>query len=307
MSKKIRIWLAGLACCSVLLLLTGCKSESPTQTVVSETPGTTQTTYIEPDVPTSTPVPVPTEVPLAIRINSFEITMMEYQAELDQFKAAKGSDLTSEDEKRVQDDLIDQSLLAKAAGENAFTVDSKLLEERSEALITQLGGAQALEDWKTKYGYDDTTFHQALRRSIAAVWMRDQIATSVENTADQVHVRQILLYNPGQAEEVYEQLKAGNSFQNLALKYDPITGGDLGWFPKGFLSDKEIEEAAFTLQPGQYSAIIKTSAGYHILQVLERDPARPLSPDALQALQIQAIADWIKQQREQNKIEILLP
>jgi peptidyl-prolyl cis-trans isomerase C len=170
-----------------------------------------------------------------------------------------------------------------------------------------LGSAQALADWKAKYGYDDATFRKALSRSVAAAWMRDQIAATVPKTAEQVHIRQILLYNSAQADEIYQQLQAGNSFENLALKYDPITGGDLGWFPKGYLPDKEIEDAAFSLQPEQYSAIIKTSAGYHILQLLERDPARPLSPDALLALQTSTVASWIEQQRANSQVEILLP
>ena len=34
-------------------------------------------------------------------------------------------------------------------------------------------------------------------------------------------------------------------------------GGDLGWFAKGGLSDKALEDAAFALQPGQLSDVIQ--------------------------------------------------
>ena len=33
-----------------------------------------------------------------------------------------------------------------------------------------------------------------------------------------------------------------------------------------------IEEAAFALQPGQFSQVIETEIGYHILYLVDRDP-----------------------------------
>lgn len=97
-------------------------------------------------------------------------------------------------------------------------------------------------------------------------------------------------------------MKAGWNFDDLAARYDPLTKGELGWFPRGYLPEPAIEEAAFALQPGQFSDIIQTQAGYHILFVEERDPARPLSPDALLTLQERAIQDWLTQQRNESTI-----
>jgi parvulin-like peptidyl-prolyl isomerase len=61
------------------------------------------------------------------------------------------------------------------------------------------------------------------------------------------------------------------------------------------------------LQPGQYSSIIQTLAGFHILQVLERDPQRPLDPQALLTLQNRAVADWLQTHHDQSDIQVLLP
>ena len=205
------------------------------------------------------------------------------------------------------EDLIDQALLASTAGQNGFSVDEAMLDERTQRLIDQLGDRAALDSWMQTYGYDQATFRQALKRSIASAWMRDQIAEGVPKTAEQVHARQILLYTLDQANEVMGLLKAGNDFGNLAVQYDPVTRGDLGWFPRGYLLDEKLDEIAFSLQPEAYSEVVETLAGYHILQVLERDAQRPLTPEALLALQGKAIKSWLDERRSQSEVQILLP
>jgi parvulin-like peptidyl-prolyl isomerase len=61
------------------------------------------------------------------------------------------------------------------------------------------------------------------------------------------------------------------------------------------------------LQPGEYSEVIQTAAGYHILQVLERDPQRPLDPGTRQALQLRALQDWMTERRSQSQVQVFLP
>ena len=164
-------------------------------------------------------------------------------------------------------------------------VDEASVQTRMDELAAQLGGMQPLADWMAAHGYTEAQFRQALGREMAAAWMRDQIALGVPETADQAHARQILLYNSEQAEQVLALLQGGQDFADLAEDYDPVTGGDLGWFPRGYLLSSAVEEAAFSLQPGQYSGVIETPLGFHIVQLVERDPQHPLSPDARQALQ----------------------
>jgi peptidyl-prolyl cis-trans isomerase C len=198
-------------------------------------------------------------------------------------------------------------LLASAAVQNGFKVDNATLDERNQRLVDQLGSQAALDSWMQTYSYDQATFRQALKRSIASAWMRDQIAAGVPKSAEQVHARQILLYTADQANEVMGLLKAGNDFGNLAVQYDPVTRGDLGWFPRGYLLDKKLEDTAFSLQPEATSEVIETLAGYHILQVLERADQRPLTPEALLAQQVQAVKAWLEQRRGQAEIQILVP
>jgi len=260
-----------------------------------------------PAPPTETPLP-PTETPIppAALVNGEPISLDEFNAEVERYQASQaalGTTSSDEEIKRiVLDDLVSQVLLAQGAAEAGFAVDEALLQARIEALMAQVGGAEALTAWQQAHGYDEAGFRLALRRAIASAWMRDKIISSVPQTAQQVHVRQILLYNEEVAQSYFNQLQAGADFGELAILVDPITRGDIGWFPRGYLASQAVEEAAFSLEVGAVSPIIQSEAGFHILTVLETQADRPLSPDALLALKTRALNTWLAERRQQSEI-----
>jgi parvulin-like peptidyl-prolyl isomerase len=242
-------------------------------------------------------------MPLAAEVNQEGIPLAVYQAELARYQAGVGEEITAEVEARVLDNLIDESLLAQAARENGYQVSEALLDER----INQLGDQQSLANWMSENGYQEAGFRQALKQAIAAAWMRDRIVAEVEETAGQIHARQILLDNLEEAQQVLDSLNNGEDFASLASQYDPLNQGDLGWFPPGYLTDSRLDEALASLEPGQTTEIIATVVGYHILQVIERDENHPLTPDARRALQSSALQAWLEKRRSQSEINRLLP
>ncbi len=260
--------------------------------------------------PTPTPIPTPTEppVPLAVSVNGEDITAAEFEVELARYQQAQanlGNTVSLETATQaVLNDMIGTVLLAQAAAAYGLVVDDATVQSRVDALAAQVGGLDALAAWESAHGYTDADFRSALRRQIAAAWMRDQIAASVSSTAEQVHVKQILLYNADDAQQALGFLQAGWNFDDLAARYDPVTKGELGWFPRGYLPAPAIEDAAYALQPGLYSAIVQDETGYHILYVVERDPTRLLSPDALLTLQERAVQSWLTQRRNESTILI---
>jgi parvulin-like peptidyl-prolyl isomerase len=265
-----------------------------------------------PPTPTATSVPAtatitPTPVPLAATINGEPLTLAEFQAELSLARSAAGMDLAPEEQARVLEDLVERVLLAQGALESGFEIDAAELQERITALENQLGGAEALQAWINASGYTEPEFRAALRREALAAWMRDQVAAAVPQTAEQVHARQILVSSPEEADRVLANLQAGVDFAVLAEDYDPIQGGDLGWFPQGYLPFEAVEAAAFALQPGEFSQAVQTVLGLHIVQVVERDPQRPLEPDARLALQQQAVSRWVAERRSQSEIVFFTP
>jgi peptidyl-prolyl cis-trans isomerase D len=109
-------------------------------------------------------------------------------------------------------------------------------------------------------------------------------------TPEQVHASHILLKTEGKndadvkkkAEALLAQVKGGADFGALAKKESEDEGskannGDLGFFGRGRMVP-EFETAAFALQPGQTSDLVKSQFGYHIIRVIEKKAAqtRPL-------------------------------
>jgi peptidyl-prolyl cis-trans isomerase C len=247
--------------------------------------------------------PSPTPEPLAAEVNGEGIPLAVYQAELARYQAGVGGEIIPEARTQVLDNLINESLLAQAAREQGFQVEDTLLDER----IAQLGDQQTLASWMSENGYREVDFRQALRQAIAAAWMRDQIAAEVPEAMEQIHARQILLDNREDAQQVLDSLKRGGDFSKLASQYDPVNQGDLGWFPPGYLTDPKLDQALAGLEPGQMTDIVETAAGFHILQVFERDPNHLLTPDARRVLQSRALKTWLGDRRSQSDINIMTP
>jgi peptidyl-prolyl cis-trans isomerase D len=180
------------------------------------------------------------------------------------------------------------------------------------------------------FGADDVPggVPQATDAAIQAYYNSHQAQYQVK---DQVKARHILISVPegsdaktdaaakAKAEDVLKQLKAGGDFAALAKKYsdDPgskDSGGELGWFGTGKMVPA-FEKAAFALQPGQISDLVKTSFGYHIIQVEQkqtahtkslaevRDQIAPVVQQQMLGAAEKAYADALTDQAKKNGLE----
>ncbi|MDZ7364097.1 MAG: peptidylprolyl isomerase [candidate division KSB1 bacterium] len=203
--------------------------------------------------------------------------------------------------------LIAQKVLLIKAREDSVTVEARqvdqVLDERLKAMTEQLGSEQKLEEYfgqplrkvrrtlrenieegllvrklqQTKFGEmkmsrrEVEEFYQAMKDSLPSVKAA-------------VHLRHILLnVTPGEAavaaartkiDSLSKRVRSGEDFGTLARMYseDPgsaARGGELGFIQRGDFV-REFEEAAFALQPGEISGVVRSQFGFHLIQLIER-------------------------------------
>lgn len=187
------------------------------------------------------------------------------------------------------DYLIDLKLLSQAAekqklGEGdefarrmAYAKDRALMEK----LLTGVGST-AVSEAQMKAFYDEQVK-----------------ALPVET---EVRARHILVETEDAAKAALARLKAGEDFAKLAaeLSKDPGSGkegGDLGYFTKDRMVP-EFAEAAFKIEPGKMSEIVKSQFGYHIIKVEDR---REKKPPAFELVKDQ-IAKFMTQRAQEETV-----
>ena len=294
----------------VALIATGCGS-SGSETATPHDLPTAAINPIESPTPSAFPTPTPIPIPVAAIVNGEVIPLSYFEHEVQRYKASfsEGETLPSDAEisEHVLNTLIEQQLLSQVARASGYTFTDQMLEEKIANLLAELGSGSALTSWMQANFYDDSEFRMALRLGSEAAWQRDQIAASVPDAVEQVRARQIFPRTAEEAQYALASLNSGVSFDELAWRYSPETGGELGWFPRGYLLFPAIEEVAFSLPVGMHSEIIQTEIGYHIIEVMEHVDSYPLTTDAKLSLQAKALADWLQAERAKAQIEITMP
>lgn len=116
-------------------------------------------------------------------------------------------------------------------------------------------------------------------------------------------------------EDIYQQLKNGADFAELAKQYSQDigskgSGGSLGWSVPGTMV-KQFEAVTDSLQKNQFSRPFRTQFGWHIAQVLDRRQsdktelvARNKAYQAIQSSKAdEALELWLRQLRDEAYIK----
>jgi hypothetical protein len=302
----MRNGLVALALCA--LALVGCASSGGPTASTAESPTSRPPATLN-------PTPSATAEPLAATVDGDGVTLAAFQAELARFEAAQqgaGIELASlgDYQTEVLWALIDRKLLAHAASVEGQQITTAEVEQRVEQIAGELGGEQGMGTWLAANGYGLDQFKAALAEEMLAARKVQTIAADLRTNVLQVRARHILVATAEEAQALLSQLEAGEDFGQLAGTYslDLSTrpgGGDLGWFAEGQLTTPELEEAALSMNPGDPVRIVQSELGFHLLEVLQREP-RPLFGEALEHYRYQAVRAWLDAARLTAQIQLLV-
>jgi peptidyl-prolyl cis-trans isomerase C len=204
------------------------------------------------------------------RINNQVITLEDFEREMGQLPSFYKTLMVSEEgRKRFLQEFINAELLLQEGKKKGLDRDKEILakiELFKKGLIidTVVGQLYAGKDEVTDKEVE--TYYRENKKQFFL--------------GERVRVRHILVKTMAQAQEIKRRLNQGEDFILLIRKYSispsRTQDGDLGYIERG-KAGKEFERAAFSLKTeGEYSNIVKTTLGYHIIRLEGRRPPQQL-------------------------------
>lgn len=202
--------------------------------------------------------------------------------------------------------VVQTRLLAQEARRLELSADAERVAATMQQIENQAGGAETLATSLGAAGITPQELRDAIvEADLVQVLVETQVVPSVKvtdedvasfyadnpamfATPDQVRARHILM-TAGldasveeaeearrRAEEARQRALAGEDFAALAqeLSQGPSApdGGDLGFFDRQRMVEP-FASAAFALEPGAISQVVRTRFGYHVIKVEEKRPA----------------------------------
>lgn len=248
----------------------------------------------------------------ALYVDGKYITMADYYSQLGiletYYKEYKKVDFTTEEGKKmlsdlrkeVMDRLEEEAIVAAEAKKMNVSVEKKEFDESFDKLVTSNGGQKDFSEILKKfYGLTPEEF----KSQIYAPRMLKQKLTDKINSDESVTNAA-----KAKAEGLLAQIKAGADFAKLAQENseDPgsaANGGDLGYFGKGKMVP-EFENAAFALQVGQVSELVRTVYGFHIIKVIDKKDDQVKASHIL--IKVRDFNDWLAEKEKTVKKYIFL-
>ncbi len=230
--------------------------------------------------------------------------------------------------RQALDMLIGRELLAQEAAREGIDVTREELNETIAEIRGGVPEGQTLEDILRAQGITRSEFESNLIRELRVNRMierisadlpepdEDQVAAFYAENSEQfdqserILVRHILIgimdsdeekvrdVRRRKAEALRRQVVDGQDFANLAMLHSDdasrTQGGEVGFVARDRIQPA-LADIAFDLRENEVSSVVESPAGYHILQVLERQPARRIP---LEEAQDQIRSFLVEQTRE---------
>lgn len=201
------------------------------------------------------------------------------------------------DKSMVLDQMISEKLLIQEAKNMGLEKDKDVFEQikkMTEQILVQALIEKEILDKITVNDEEISEYYEQNKDSFTE--------------KEQVHLYNILLETEEEAQDVVEQLRAGEDFNEIAKEKSTgpsaTQGGDLGYLSRGTIIP-EIEEVVFALELEKLSEIIKTDFGFHILKITEKKPETVKALEEVKEDIIQTLLPTKQKEAFENLLEEL--
>jgi peptidyl-prolyl cis-trans isomerase C len=236
-----------------------------------------------------------------VRIDGTTINQHHFAAFSSEHGGAQAG--TAEGRVNLLNQLVNMTILAKAAREEGLTDDPQVSAALEVAEITVLAQA-ALRNAFNENPITEDEIQQTF----------EQLYSNEPRT--EFKARHILVEEEDKAKALIEELTGGADFAELAREHSTgpsgAQGGELGWFePDQMVAPfsaavAELDKGAFTREP------VQTQFGWHVILLEDRREAPPVKLDSVRQeivgqLQRERATSYMQQAREKVEVEILAP
>ncbi len=180
------------------------------------------------------------------------------------FKTTEGKKILTQFHTSSLEKVKSDAVVAQLAAQKKIKVTDKDVSTLIDQLYKNYGGKDTLlKTLKDIYGWDINDLKKVVRNQLLEQKLSEKV------TSDPVIDAQA----KSKAADVAKKVKDGGDFAALAKQYsqasDAASGGDLGTFTKGQVSD-EIQKSVDALPVGGVSDPVKDQYGYEIIKVTEK-------------------------------------
>jgi peptidyl-prolyl cis-trans isomerase C len=261
-----------------------------------------------------------------MKLVALQLTRQGRSADVSQMQRYRGN---------IRETMINRALLLQKAATEEINVRESLVGKAVDAFKETFDDEKAYNRALTRMGFGEEAFQQKVRDGLIVKTLIDKEVIQKTAVSDQ-EVREYYDSNPAQLQRP-EQVKAahiltplpegagkekqdqalaaiqalkvrldsGENFAVLAMEHSDCPskakGGDLGFFGREQMV-VPFSEAAFALEPGQVSDVVKTRFGYHLIRVTEKRMAETRAFNDVKA----AISAHLRREKEGAKIEAYL-
>jgi peptidyl-prolyl cis-trans isomerase C len=276
---------------------------------------------------------------LAARVNGEDITIEEFETNLESMKAqfaAQGQSVPDEElasfKVNVLDNLIRTRIFLDYAEEHEYTLSDDEIDVEIQTIQSQFESKEAFLAVLEQQGFTEKTLRKEIEKGMTIERMLEaEVIAKIVISPDEVETfynenqqyfarpesvsaRHILVMASPEAsdddhEKALAKIKAirqeivdGADFAAVARQKSEGPSAPDGGFLGAFGRGQMVppfEEVAFALEPGVLSDVVKTDFGYHLILVDETKPAGVQSVEEADA----DIREFLLQQREQTDVE----
>lgn len=202
-------------------------------------------------------------------------------------------------EEELLDSMITERIMLQRAGDLNLSISTTELERHiidirkdygEEFFSLLIASDVRYEDWREQIRNEmligklvatDVNAHIVVTDAEAEDFFTDR--PDFCKTEAQVRASQIVLRDAQMAQKVKARLDRGEDFARVAKEVsigpEAVRGGDLGMITRQTMPEP-LDRILFGLPAGKISTVVKSAYGYHILKVVQSQPARIRNLDA---------------------------